>query len=276
MKRKLLIFLGIITIFVAVFGGGTAYADRIKDPSGSGKYKASGTGADKCDASMLGFNAWWNGLGAFMNDSCEMQSTGSNRIGSEENAPVFVWTIVLNILHDLFMAIGYISIALITYGGYMYIVSSGDPGKATKARKTLTSAVIGLILVLTANIIVDTIVKAINISSPEDCGTSGLFLHVKMPNCFDDGSQASVVLAEVFSKALDAGAIMAVGFIVFGGISYITSNGSPDKTRKALRTLIFAAVGLVVVILAAVITNFVMGSVDEAVDNAMVITTWKG
>ncbi len=256
---------------MSFIGGGSVYADRTSDG------KASGGGASKCNVTILGFNAWWNGLGNFMTDNCEIRSEDEHGkpVGSEENAPVFVWTIVLNVLHDLFMSIGYISIALITFGGYMYIVSSGDPGKATKARKTLTSAVIGLILVLTANIVVDTIVKAINLSAPADCGTSGMLVHVHMPNCLDDASQSSVIMAEVFSKALDVGAIMAIGFIVYGGISYITSNGSADKTRKALRTLIFAAVGLVIVVAAAIITNFVMGSVDDAIDNAIVTNIWR-
>lgn len=231
--------------------------------------------AASCDKSFLGFNAWWNGLDAYMDDKCQLQSTDSKRIGSEENAPAFVWTIALNVLHDIFAAIGYISIALITFGGYMYITSSGDPGKATKARKTLTSAVIGLILVLLANVIVDTVVKTINIAG-SDCSGSGLLAGVKIPNCTSDENAGATIFANIFGQALSAGGIMAVGFIVYGGISYITSNGSPDKARKALRTLIFAAVGLVIVVAAAVITNFVMGSVDDAVDNAIITTTWKG
>lgn len=272
MKRKLLIFLGIITVFAGMFVGEGAYADRIKVGN---TYKANGTGSDRCDVSFMGFNAWWNGLGHFMSDYCEVQSTDSKRIGDENNTPVFVWTIVLNVLHDLFAAIGYISIALITFGGYMYITSGGDPGKSVKARKTLTSAVIGIVLVLVANVVVDTIVKTINIKDPTDCGTSGVLLNVKMPNCLSDDNKISEIFMHLFAKALDAGAIMAVGFIVYGGISYITSNGSPDKAKKALRTLIFAAVGLVVVILAAVITNFVMGSVDKAIDNAIITTIWR-
>lgn len=256
MKRKLLIFLGIITVFMGVVGGERAYAKRTDDG------KAGGTDATKCDVEVLGFNAWWNGLGNYMDDQC-------NFIGDEDigkNLAPFVWTIVLNVLHDIFAAIGYISIALITFGGYMYITSSGDPGKATKARKTLTSAVIGLVLVLLANVIVDSVIGAIGLGTCEKFGAT-------LANCDQNSNK---IIKNIFDKALSAGGIMAVGFIVYGGISYITSNGSPDKARKALRTLIFAAVGLVIVVAAAVITNFVMGSVDDAVDNAIITTTWKG
>ena len=256
MKRKLLIFLGIITIFTAAVGVGE---------------KAHAT----CDRSFLGFNAWWNGLDAYMNNDTDCELVGDEKIG--DNLPSFTWTIVLNILHDLFAAVGYISIALITFGGYMYITSGGDPGKSVKARKTLTSAIVGLLIVLLANVIVDTIIGILNTGS--SCTvTSGLLSGVELPNCDKNDLDAGNghALANIFSSALSAGAIMAVGFIVYGGISYITSNGSPDKARKALRTLIFAAVGLVIVVAAALITNFVMSSASEAVKNAIIITTWKG
>ncbi len=124
MKRRLLIFGGIIAILAGVFVGAGVYA---RTPNGSG--------AHKCDEGALGFNAWWNGLGEYMSDT-DCTIIGNEKIG--DNLPSFVWTIILNILHDLFTAIGYISIALITFGGYMYITSGGDPGKSVKARKTLT------------------------------------------------------------------------------------------------------------------------------------------
>lgn len=258
MKKKLLIFLGIITIFAGVFG----ISERV--------YAT-------CDRSFLGFNAWWNGLDAYMDNDSNCELVNSGEVGS--NLPSFTWTIVLNILHDLFAAIGYLSIALIMFGGYMYITSGGDPGKSVKARKTLTSAMIGLVLVLLANVIVDTIVDVINISGKNCDKLSSGTITVRLPNCevsAANGDYSGVIIMDIFGKALAAGAIMAVGFIVYGGISYITSNGSPDKARKALRTLIFAAIGLVVVIAASAITNFVMGSVDEAVENAGIINLWKG
>ncbi len=248
-------------VFIGLFGGETAYATRNSDGT------ANGSGANKCDVDIIGFSAWWNGLGKFMNDKCEFENDKNNPVLSESNAPVFVWTIVLNVLHDLFAAIGYISIALITFGGYMYITSGGDPGKSVKARKTLTSAVIGLVIVLVANVIVDSVIGAISIGSCSGTTVDGLLV-----NCDAD---AHDITKNLFQKALNAGGIMAVGFIVYGGIAYITSNGSPDKAKKALRTLIFAGIGLAIVIAASVIVNFVMGSVDDAI-SVITTTIWKG
>ncbi len=54
---------------------------------------------------------------------------------------------------------------------------------------------------------------------------------------------------------------VAVGFIIYGGITYITSSGDPQKAMKAKRILIYAIVGLVIVLLAFTIENFIGGAI---------------
>lgn len=56
-------------------------------------------------------------------------------------------------------------------------------------------------------------------------------------------------------------AAIAVLFIVFAGIKYITSKGDPAATAKATKTIIYAAVGLAVCMLSFVIVQFVLGTV---------------
>ena len=53
--------------------------------------------------------------------------------------------------------------------------------------------------------------------------------------------------------------IIAVLFIIIGGIRYATSAGDPDKVKKAKNTLLYAIIGLAVALLAAVIVNAVIG-----------------
>lgn len=49
-------------------------------------------------------------------------------------------------LFDLLLPIGaLIAVAMLIYGGYMYIISGGDPAKKQEAQGTLTWAVIGLV-----------------------------------------------------------------------------------------------------------------------------------
>ena len=56
--------------------------------------------------------------------------------------------------------------------------------------------------------------------------------------------------------------IIAVIMIIIGGIKYITSGGSSDKTTSAKDTILYAIVGLVIVALAQIIVTFVLNKVS--------------
>lgn len=51
--------------------------------------------------------------------------------------------------------------------------------------------------------------------------------------------------------------LIATGFFVMGGFSYITSSGNPEHLDKAKRTLMYSGIGLVIVIAAFVLSNIV-------------------
>lgn len=70
-----------------------------------------------------------------------------------------------------------------------------------------------------------------------------------------------LVVAAIVEILLRIAAIAAVGFLLYGGFEYITSQAEPDKTNRAKSTIINALVGLVITILATVIINFVAGSI---------------
>lgn len=53
--------------------------------------------------------------------------------------------------------------------------------------------------------------------------------------------------------------LVAVGFVVYGGILYVISRGEPDKAKKAMGTIINALIGLVIAIVAAAFVAFLGG-----------------
>lgn len=74
-----------------------------------------------------------------------------------------------------------------------------------------------------------------------------------------DGDVARV---ENFIKAIikiitGLAGLIAVIFIIFGGIGYMTSSGNPERMDKSKHTLIYALIGLAIVIAAFVISNIV-------------------
>ncbi len=58
--------------------------------------------------------------------------------------------------------------------------------------------------------------------------------------------------------------LVATGFFVVGGFTYITSSGNPEQLDKAKRTLTWSAIGLAIVIAAFVLANIVTSIAKQA------------
>jgi len=65
----------------------------------------------------------------------------------------------------------------------------------------------------------------------------------------------------ILDDLIRVAALVAVGYVIYGGIQYMTGNGSPDTVKKAQSTIINALVGLVIAILAASIVSFIGNSI---------------
>lgn len=111
------------------------------------------------DTTLFGIPAWHNGL----------PKTGGGTAGCQVNAPgrgpndltVFVWTIALNIVQAFFVIAGYAAMLFVVLGGFRYITSTGQSDKMASAKKSITNAVIGLIIALLAAAAVGAIQAAI-------------------------------------------------------------------------------------------------------------------
>lgn len=71
-----------------------------------------------------------------------------------------------------------------------------------------------------------------------------------------------LIIAAILEILLRLAALMAVGFIIYGGFEYITSQAEPANVEKARKTIINALVGLIIAILATAIIGFLAGSVS--------------
>ena len=69
------------------------------------------------------------------------------------------------------------------------------------------------------------------------------------------------VVQALLNTIISVVSIVAVIFIVIGGVKYMTSAGAPSKASSARKTILYAAIGLVVCVLAFAIVNFVIATV---------------
>lgn len=242
MKRKFVAVLGAILMLMGVM----VQPAMVSAVSGAtDDYEAGGN----CGApAFLGFRAWFDGL-------CDKQKNEINLPEGPNQTVTFVWIVAMNVLCDLFVAVGYLSLGFVIYGGYLYIVSQGDPSRAMRGQKTLTSAVIGTVLALLATVIVNTAKIVIGISS----------------NAWKQPEFVQSQIQNGFTWAYTAAGIVAVVFIVRGGVAFLISQGDPAKIQQAKRSIIYAVVGLIIVLLAAVITTFITTSTNGALEDVSAV-----
>jgi len=84
-----------------------------------------------------------------------------------------------------------------------------------------------------------------------------------IPQAITRTSDGTIVFGDIWLIALALvdtiiriAALVAIGFVIYGGIEMITSNGNPEQINKARNTIINAVVGLVIAIAAAGIISF--------------------
>ncbi len=166
-----------------------------------------------------------------------------------------VWTIAANVLTDITVIASYLVLGYVIYGGYLYIMSSGEPAKIAAGKKTLVHAFIGLAIVILAHVIINSIRIALHVSSfNADCARN---------TCVNP----TVMVASAIQWVISIAGIVCAIFIVYVGVGYMTSAGDPNKLQKAKHSILYACFGLIIVALAEIITAFVSNTINNAAFN---------
>ncbi len=139
--KRLIISMTIIASFVV---GGLAFGP------------ASAAQAADCPNQNPFFPSWYDGL-------CEagtgniMPPTNGGNSAQDTGQGIGGWLsrIALNIATMILTAAAYVSLAFVIYGGFKYITSGDNSSGTQAARKTITNAIIGLVISIMAVAIIN-------------------------------------------------------------------------------------------------------------------------
>lgn len=154
-----------------------------------------------------------------------------------------VWLIGAAVFEILLRLSGIAAVIFVIWGGYQYIFSQGQPDRVSNAKSILANAITGLILVIFTTRIVGFI--ASRFSGATD--TNLLLPSVEI---------TKGTLNTGLNIAFQIAGGLAVIFVIWGGLTYARSNGDPAAIKQAKEMIIYALVGLVVVIFAQAIIKF--------------------
>lgn len=65
------------------------------------------------------------------------------------------------------------------------------------------------------------------------------------------------ILMAVFEMILRVAGLVAIGFVIYGGIQYVVSQGDPEKVKSARNSIIHALIGLAIAVSATAMVNLV-------------------
>ncbi|MCF0232802.1 MAG: hypothetical protein HUJ63_11200 [Enterococcus sp.] len=95
----------------------------------------------------------------------------------------------------------------------------------------------------------------------DDSGTVKNTLQGNLPNASGDNVMTdNTLITNILNWGYVLAGIVAVGFIVYGAWKYISANGEPEKIKSATSTILYSVIGMVIILLAAAVTNFALGN----------------
>jgi len=99
-------------------------------------------------------------------------------------------------------------------------------------------------------------------SQSRDQACIGIGIASGSDGCGDGGAEVNNVITSVINLLTIVIGALAVIMIIVAGARFITSGGDASKVSGAKNAIVFALVGLVVVILAQMIVHFVLTTVS--------------
>lgn len=199
--------------------------------------------ATNCYQQFLGLRPW--NFYLQMDDNCQVQ--GFVLLGSHSS----ILLVLLALVDDLFRIIGLLAVIFIIYAGVQFILSSGKPDEAAKARTTGINALVGLGISVVATAFVSFLGAQVDNRSGGKNGNLQLFA---LPN--PTGIEGAGLIQTGLSLAFNIIGAVAFLVIVIAGMQYVLSQGDPQTTKRAKDMVIYALVGLVLAIVAQSIVSF--------------------
>ena len=157
--------------------------------------------------------------------------------------------VIQGIVNGVIAVTGTVAVIFIVVGGVNFMTSASDPNKVQKAKNTIMYACIGLAICALAFVVVNFVIIQLIGNTGTDVDTVG----------GSDDDLVGLVTGIVNGVIAVLGTVCVI-FMVIGGVNFMTSSGDTQKVQKAKNTLLYAAIGLIICVLAFAITNFVIAN----------------
>jgi hypothetical protein len=141
--------------------------------------------------------------------------------------------LALNIFYTLLGVVVALAATAIVAGGVMYILALGDEARASRAKRVVTYAIIGLFIAGIPLLIVNIICDVLNLTTP---ACQSLSPPASFRNIADN----------ITNFLLGLVVFLAFAAVVWGAVMYITALGDESRVAQAKRILLGAVIGIII------------------------------
>ena len=82
--------------------------------------------------------------------------------------------------------------------------------------------------------------------------------------CGENNDALPDIIVGIINAVIAVSGIVAVIYVIIGGVGYMTSNGDTGKLEKSKKTILYACIGLAICALSFAIVNFAISRIIEA------------
>lgn len=168
-----------------------------------------------------------------------------------------VYAAVINIIYPLLNFIRYMAgicfFLAAVYSFYRIVTSMGDEERAIDGRKVFIGSVFGFVIMMIAEPIVRVAYGG------GTCGGRTIFgISIDCTKRVFDASGALGLIAKMIVFLNGFIAIITIVMIMYAGFLVLTGGGDEEKTDRAKRTITYAIIGVVILLLSYVIYRFMI------------------
>ncbi|MBU2025973.1 MAG: TrbC/VirB2 family protein [Patescibacteria group bacterium] len=147
--------------------------------------------------------------------------------------------VATKIIDYLKTIVAFVAIAVLIIAGIFYVFSQGNEQRTTLAKKIMTGAVIGVVIVLAAPTILKELFEIFGFASKDAT--------------IDAAQEAKSVVTKAAKTLLSVLGAIGIISLVWSGILYLTSGGNQERAEKAKKQFVYSVIGLVIALAALII-----------------------
>lgn len=122
-----------------------------------------------------------------------------------------------------------------------------------------------IIIILTIALSFCTLIPASSTYAEDICSKKGSVPDEvwEAAGCAGNENALRGIITGILNSIIAISGLVAVIYVVIGGVNYMTSSGDAAKLEKAKKTILYATIGLVISVLAFAIVNWAISAISN-------------